>query len=156
MISKPKLVISIVSNLIALLLPILLWYTSGFQFEQSISSYHLTDAKWYLFISLIIVSFGYFIGKTEYGISGILLIIMAIVNIEYEMYHNIIAGLFFLYTSILMVMDKRFWYISLPMFISALTIPFMELYSFEIISVLCIIVFNVLYILRYIRIINVR
>jgi hypothetical protein len=154
-ISKPKLIISILSNLIAFLIPVILWYPSG-SFENSISSYHLTDAKWYLFISLIVISFGYFIGKREYRISGILLILIAIINIEYELIHNIIAGLFFAYTAVLMFMDKRFWYLSLPMFVSSLTIPFMVLYPFEIISLLCIITFNVLYILRYIRILNIR
>ena len=136
-------------------IPVILWYSSG-GFEESISSYHLTDAKWALFITLIITSFGFFIGKVEYRLSGVLLILIAIFNIEYELIHNITAGLFFAYTAVLMFMDKRFWFLSIPIFISSLTIPFMSLYPFEMISLLCIISFNVLYILRYVRIINIR
>lgn len=153
--NKFRIGIALISTSIGLILPILL-YMLGNGYQTSFSLYHETIASNYLFAFLILMSVGFFIGKNLYKISGILLICIAFITVEQQMAHNILAGLFFGYTGILMLLDKRFWVLSVPIFAAALSVPNYGLYPFEIISVWCISLFNILYIIRFLRVINVR
>ena len=91
--NKTKVGLSLLSSLLGFFIPIILYLVTG-TLESSISTYHLTDAKWYLFTSIMLISGGFFVGKQPYMISGLLLISVGIFNIEYSMIHNILAGLF--------------------------------------------------------------
>lgn len=150
LLNKSKVVIVLISALLGIIFPLLLYFI-GNGFVDSFSTYHLTEAKWYLFGFLMVMSLGFFLGQDRYKISGLLLVSIAFINIEYGMLHNILAILFFLYTSVLMLSDKRFYFLSLPIFFSAVTIPFQGLYMFEFIGLWCISVFNILYVLRFLR-----
>ena len=151
MITPIKVILVMLSITLGLLLPILLYFMTG-TIEHSISSYHYCEeSRDALFILLILISMGFYVGRKEYIISGILLTLIAIINIEYLVMHDIVAIIFFLYTSIIMSLDKRFSIFSIPIFISILLLPFGELYIFEIISILSICIYNLLYVLRYFR-----
>jgi len=154
--NKFRITVTTISVLMGLLFPLLLYFLGGNCLQTSFSSYYETDAKWYLFSFLVIMSLGFFMGDHKYKVSGILLLAIATVDITYPMLHNIIAVLFFGYTATLILMDKRFYMLAIPMFIAAFSIPAQGLYIFEFISVWCIASFNGLYILRFLRVIKIR
>lgn len=153
--NKIKLIIALISTTIGLFLPILL-YILGKGYQDSFSKYHLTVADNFLTLFLLMISLGFFVGKDLYKISGLLLILITFITIDNPIPHNIIAGMFFSYTGIIMFIDKRFWCLSIPIFLMGFTIPIYGLYPFEIVSVFSISFFNLLYILRFMRAINVR
>jgi len=152
---KLKLTITFISTLIGLTLPILL-YILGNGYQNSFSAYHLTPASNYLMSFMLIMSLGFFMGKDTYKVSGMLLVFVTLITVDYPLTHNVLAGLFFLYTAILMLIDKRFYFFSITIFLMSITVPKYGLYPFEIVSVWCISIFNLLYLLRYIRIIKIR
>jgi len=153
--NKLKFGITSISLLIGMFIPIFLYFFGG-GLEPSFSSYYETDAKWWLFGLLLITSIGFFMGKDEWKISGALLIGIAIFDVSYPMLHNVIAGTFFLYTGVIMALDKRFYLLAVPIFLSGLSIPFQGLYIFEFISLWCVASFNGLYMLRFLRVLNIK
>jgi hypothetical protein len=151
--NKTKLVFTLIANVLTLFLPLAL-AVLGDGFQDSISDYHNTDARWLLFSFLIFISFGFFTGLDKYKVSGILLILIAFVNVDYRILHNIIAVSFFLYTGLLMLYDKRFYIVSLPMFLLIPIISIIGFYAYEVVAIYCISLFNFLYVLRFLRVIH--
>ena len=150
---KIQVKFAIFTSILAYLLPIILFYAGG-GLQESISSYYYTDASIVYHIILITIALGFFTGADKYKIAGVLLLLVVFVSLEYRWYHNIIAFSFFVYTTIIIFLDKRFYLLSIPMILSLFAVNLVGLYTYEIISIYCIATFNMLYGLRYLKIIN--
>ena len=146
---------AIVMSILAYLLPVILYYITG-TIEHSISAYHETDAKIALLIMLLLIASSFFTGLVRYKIGGVLLILVALINIDYGLIHDIVSYTFFLYIAIVMLIDKRFYILSLPMFLSLFFIKILGLYSYELIAIFCLASFSMLYGLRYLKVLNVK
>jgi len=149
-INKLKVGIVLLTNLLAFLLPFILYYYTN-KFQPSLSDYYFTSARTMLFMLLLIISIGFMIGRDSFVISGILLILIAFINVHHRELHNILAGAFFTYTTILIICDKRYWQCALPIVMSILFIPFHYLYEFEIIAIWSIVGYSTLHTLRYMK-----
>lgn len=146
---------AMLSGIIAYLLPIVLYFMGG-GLQESISSYYYTDARVAYYIMLIIISLGFFTGLDKYKIAGVLLLLVTFVNLEYRWPHNVLSFTFFVYITTLMFLDKRFYLLSIPMIICLFGVNTVGLYIYEVISIYCIATFNLLYGLRFLKVLHVK
>jgi hypothetical protein len=134
------------ASIIGLLLPIILYLVNGCVAE-SISSYQY-ESGFLLWLLLTIISLGYMTGTIRYQLSGLLLFGLACVNIEIStMLHNIIAGLFFIHTTRLIIINKKFSLYAIPIFMALFLYMTgkIDLYLFEIISISTVSIFTATY-----------
>lgn len=137
-------IVQYVGICLGMLLPLILGLVSGFN-HNSYSEYYFTDSK-YIFISFLT-----FIGLTfltmgkKWFLSGISLILLSYFNyIDYKIFHYLMAAVFFINSMVVITTDKRFKIIGIVMiFLSP--IVFVNLYFFELIEVLLISLFHLLY-----------
>lgn len=150
--AKYKDIILLISSIIGLFLPLGLYLTGG-GFQESVSAYYYTNAEWVLFGSLSFMSTGFLIGSSRWKLSGILLLLIAIVNVEYQWPHNIIAAIFFIHVTRVIAVSKRFSIYAFPIILSVFMwiIGVINLYEFEIISIMSIIAFNITYLVKKIH-----
>lgn len=146
---------TIAVSILAYLLPFILYQVTD-TVERSISAYHETDASIVLLIMLLLVASSFFTGLLRYKIGGILLILVAIINIDYGLIHDIVAYTFFLYIATVIFIDKRFYLLSIPMILSLFFINKLGMYAYEVIAIFCIASFSMLYGLRYLKILNTK
>jgi hypothetical protein len=78
-------------------------------------------------------------------LSGLSLLLLVYFNhLDYYYFHHIMAGIFFLNSAIVITIDKRFGLIGIVMFFLS-PILFISFYYFELIQVLMISLFHLLY-----------
>jgi len=119
--------------------------------KQSFSVYHNTEATYILMISLIIVGISYAVSDNI--TSGVLLIGVAVFNtFDFEWTHNILAALFFIYTSYTIAKDKRFNYLAIPVVSAAFLIPAITLFWFETVAVGFFALHSILYSIKKLKI----
>jgi hypothetical protein len=131
-------------------LPLALYIETGI-IKYSFSVYHDTEASYILLIGLLLVGLSYAVSDNV--ISGLLLIGVASFNTyDFTWTHNIVAGLFFIYTTYNIIKDKRFNYLALPVISAAFLIPAITLFWFESVAVLCFAIHSILYSLKKLKI----
>jgi len=119
--------------------------------KQSFSVYHNTEATYILMISLIIVGISYAVSDNI--TSGVLLIGVAVFNtFDFEWTHNILAALFFIYTTYTIAKDKRFNYLAIPVVSAAFLIPAITLFWFETVAVGFFALHSILYSIKKLKI----
>jgi len=119
--------------------------------KQSFSVYHNTEATYILMISLIIVGISYAVSDNI--TSGVLLIGVALFNtFDFEWTHNILAALFFIYTTYTIAKDKRFNYLAIPVVSAAFLIPAITLFWFETVAVGFFALHSILYSIKKLKI----
>jgi len=119
--------------------------------KQSFSVYHNTEATYILMISLIIVGISYAVSDNI--TSGVLLIGVALFNtFDFEWTHNILAALFFIYTTYTIAKDKRFNYLAIPVLSAAFLIPAITLFWFETVAVGFFALHSILYSIKKLKI----
>jgi len=145
---------TIISSIIALLLPIILYYVAGS--KPSLSQY-VDDSIGNIIFSctLILIAHSLTIRKLFTFPAVMLLFIVGFDCNNFETIHNISATLFFLSMGIIMCLRKELCIYGILMFLNIPTLLYIGLYWFEIIEISFIIFYNfhVLYLLRS-RIIN--
>lgn len=131
---------------LAFLLPVIL-YVFGGGTNESISLYHCRVPV-LLFCLLGMMALGFMTGSLMYRVSGLFLFGLAIVNIELNTgLHNIIAGLFFIHTTRIILFDKKFSAYSIPILMCMVLwiCGIINLYLAEIITVMSVALFTVKY-----------
>jgi hypothetical protein len=132
--------------ILGFLLPFILYFF-GEGLAESISAYHY-EVPNLLFILLTIMALGFMTGSSRYQLSGLLLFGLAAVNLEVsQLFHNIIAGLFFLHTTRIIAVDRKFQLYSVPIFLAMLFLfgGVIDLYGFEIVGIMTISMFTMTY-----------
>jgi hypothetical protein len=129
---------------LGLLLPLILGMISGFEYE-SYSEYYFSEAKIFFIGFLTFISLSFITMGRKWIISGISLLMLVYFNhLDYYYFHYVMAGIFFLNSAIIITIDKRFGLIGLVMFFLSPTL-FISFYYFELIQVLMISLFHLLY-----------
>lgn len=150
-VNKLKVISNFISSLLGLLLPLLLYITSGYSRMFSFSSYHFTHAKWVLMGSLAFIALNFLINKS-FRLIGILLLGIAFITLEVSIsLHNMITGMFFLVCIIQIFKDKKFRALSYPILGTLPTVIFWDFYWFELVFVTCLSLYMILFNLRLIR-----
>jgi hypothetical protein len=152
---KIQVIYAIVISIISYLVPFILYQITG-TVERSISAYHETNAETALLVMLLLISSSFFTGLTKYKIAGVLLILVALINIDYGWIHDLVSGIFFVYIIVVIFFDKRFYLLSIPMAICGVLLGKIGLYAFEMVMIYCIASFAMLYGLRYLKLLNVK
>jgi len=138
-----RIVISIIGCITALLFPIILYYVCGENINKSLSFYVVDPIGAQIFnYSLIIISISLMIRKAYLLPSILILLIVYYDAINYATIHYIIAALFFLLFTIVLFLDKRYVY-SIIMILNIITLLCFGLYTFEIIAILVIVIYNI-------------
>jgi hypothetical protein len=135
---------SLFGTLLGLFLPLLLGLIAGFN-EKSFSRYYFTDAKIVFIIALTLISFSFVTLNKKWIIPAISLLTLTYFNCtDFALIHNLSAFVFFTHSTYLMITDKRFsWLGKLILFLLPLLI--FSIYYFELVSVLIITIFHMLY-----------
>lgn len=142
--------LNLICSAAALFLPLALYLKTGI-IKYSYSVYHNTEATCILLIGLLVIGLSYVISNNI--ISGVLLIGVALFNtFDFEWIHNILAGLFFVYTTYTIGKDKRFNYLAVPIISSACLIPIITLFWFETIAVGFFAAHSILYSIKKLKI----
>lgn len=129
---------------LGLILPLILGMIAGFEYD-SYSEYYFSDAKYVFIVFLSFISISFMTMGRKWIISGISLLLLVYFNhLDYYYFHYIMAGLFFLNSAIMITIDKRFGLIGIVMFFLS-PILFISFYYFELIQVLMISLFHLLY-----------
>lgn len=150
-ISYFKVILNLLSSILGLILPGLLYITSNQTLQVSFSAYHFTSASNILLISLLFIAFNFLI-NVEFRLIGFLLMLIAIINLEVsEIIHNIISTAFFLAVTFKIFRDKRLNWLSYPIFLATPLVLFKQLYLFELITVTCLSVFTVIYNIKILK-----
>ena len=134
------------ASFLGFLLPVIL-YVFGGGLAESISAYHF-EAPVLLFTLLTIMALGFMTGTSRYQLSGLFLFLLAAINLEVsETIHNIMAGLFFIHTTRVITVDKKFSLFAVPIFLAMLFWlgKGIDLYAFEIVGVMTISMFTMTY-----------
>lgn len=134
------------ASFIGFLLPVIL-YVFGGGMQESISAYHC-EAPVLLFSLLTLMALGFMTGSSRYQLSGLFLFGLGAVNIEVNLLiHNIISGLFFLHTTRVIAVNKKFQLYSVPIFLATLfwLFGYIDLYAFEMVAVMTISMFTMVY-----------
>ena len=144
------LLFNLICSALVILLPILLYLKTG-KIEYSFSAYSNTLASDILLYSLLIISLSFVVSDNI--VSGLLLLGVALFNTyDYEISHHIFAISFFLNTTFHILNEKRYKYIGIPIVISAMFIPLITLFWFEVIALLCLGIHGFVYTLRILRV----
>ena len=151
---KSGLLFNLLCSALVILLPLALYTETG-KLEYSFSAYYNTSAFYILTCGLLLVAFSFLV--SENITSGLLLIGVALFDTyEYTIVHNLFASLFFLHTTYHIINDKRYGILGVPIIISAFFIPYITLFWFEVIAVICLGIHGVLYSLKKLKLIEKR
>lgn len=134
------------ASLIGFLLPFILYFFGG-GFQESISAYHC-ETPVLLFTLLTMMALGFMTGSSRYQLSGLFLFGLGAVNIEVNLLiHNIISGLFFLHTTRVIAVSKKFQLYSVPILLATLFwfVGGIDLYAFEMVAIMTISMFTMTY-----------
>jgi hypothetical protein len=102
---------------------------------------------------LLLIAISFII--TENVISGLLLTGVALFNTDdFSTIHNVLAVCFFLYTTYKVYNDKRYSYVAIPVLLSAILIPYITLFWFECVAVLCFSIHSTLYSIKKLKLFN--
>ena len=149
--NKIKVISNFISSLLGLFLPITLYICSGYVKMFSFSNYHFTPAKWILMGSLLFIAFNFLINKSL-RLIGFLLALIALITLEVSIpLHNIITGMFFITCVVHIYKDKKLKVLSYPILISLPSALIVDIYYFELIFVVCLSIYMVLFNLRLMK-----
>ena len=135
---------SLLGTLLGFFLPLILGAVAGFD-EQSFSRYYFTEAKLIFTTSLTIISFSFIALNKKWIIPAISLLTLTYFNCtDFDWIHNISAFIFFANSVYLMITDKRYSWIG-KLVVGSLPLLIFSIYYFELVSVLLITIFHMLY-----------
>jgi len=135
---------TLIGIITGLFLPLILWLITG-EKKDSFSEYYFTEAKTVFLVSLTIISITFIIHSKKWFIPGIFLLGLTYFNCrDYGLIHNFFAYVFFTYSTILIVRDKRYYKIGYLIIIST-PVVLTSIYYFELISVCLITIFHIKY-----------
>ena len=135
---------SLLGTLLGLFLPLFLGFIAGFD-QSSFSKYYFTNAKYIYLVSLTIISISFIALNKKWFIPSLSLMILTHFNCrDYEVIHNVSAFVFFVSSLMLIVNDKRYNYIG-RYILTAIPLLFFSIYWFELVCVLLITIFHILY-----------
>lgn len=136
--------ISLLGTSLGLFLPFILGLLGGFD-QKAFSMYFFTDAKLFFVLSLTLISISFISFSKKWFIPSLSLLILTYFNCcDFPQIHIISTYVFFISSFVLIYLDKRFGFIGKLMLFS-LPFYFYSIYLFELIAVLFISIFHLLY-----------
>lgn len=135
-VSRTRMILSYIGCIVAILLPILLYFFDG-SVRKSLSQYVSNPETYWIFkVSLAIISMA-FLTKVKYIPATILLWLILLLDCTlYPLSHNISAGLFFIFMTFMMLLEKSFKLVIVMFF--CLIILIYSLFWFEICGIILI------------------
>ena len=149
--------ITLGASLFGFLTPGLLYVITGCTAE-SISAYQY-ESPILLLVLILIMAAGFFTGTPRYQLSGLFLLGLGIINLDVSVFlHNVVVGLFFIHTTRIITIDKRLWGYALPIYLAILFWAggAIDMYTFEVIAIICISLFSANYSILKLRAVEFR
>ena len=136
--------LTLLGTLLGLFLPLILGFIGGFD-QEAFSMYYFTDAKLFFVFSLTLISLSFVSLNRKWFIPSLSLLVLTYFNcIDFYQIHVRSTYIFFISSFVLMYQDKRFGFIG-KLMIFSLPFYFYSIYVFELVAVMFITIFHLLY-----------